>query len=248
MAIRPGEGISGIVAQTNRAILVEDTLADSRFLKGVDGCRSELCVPMIHNAMTIGVINVESDNPAFFSDQDSHHLETLASQIAAALETARLRERSCSSCSASGAAASEPVTARQFRCTCLRSPSTPFGVLVRAIGLSCSGVVLEVVQLGALAGVDERHPVQIVGRSWAARSPPRARPRAECGTPPPERRPAAFGSFGACLKTGSAEGREPARPRTATRARPAKMSAARAGPRSLDERGRHIESGHQRIH
>lgn len=92
MPIRVGEGISGEVARTGTAILVEDTTRDPRFLKGVENCRSELCVPMTYNARTVGVFNVESDKQGFFSEKDRHILETFAQQISAALETARLRE------------------------------------------------------------------------------------------------------------------------------------------------------------
>ncbi|MBI5814775.1 MAG: GAF domain-containing sensor histidine kinase [Nitrospinae bacterium] len=92
IVIHVGEGISGAVAKTGETILVDDTLNDPRFIKGVENCRSELCVPLKYNDRTIGVFNVESDQPAFFSQRDVQLLETLASQIAAALETARLRD------------------------------------------------------------------------------------------------------------------------------------------------------------
>jgi len=90
--IRMGEGISGEVAKTGGSILVEDTQNDVRFLPGVQGCRAELCVPMIYGDKTIGVFNVESDQPGFFTFRDRNILETFASQISASLETARLRE------------------------------------------------------------------------------------------------------------------------------------------------------------
>jgi len=90
--IRIGEGITGEAAKTGKSILVEDTTTDPRFIKGVENCRSELCVPLVYNERTLGVFNAESDQTAFFTQQDVQLLETLASQIAAALETARLRE------------------------------------------------------------------------------------------------------------------------------------------------------------
>jgi K+-sensing histidine kinase KdpD len=92
LAIRVGEGITGEAARSGETIIVDDTTADPRFLSGVENCRSELCVPMRYNDRVIGVINVESDEQAFFSAVDARLLETLASQIAAAMETLRLKE------------------------------------------------------------------------------------------------------------------------------------------------------------
>ena len=62
------------------------------FLKGVENCRSELCVPLVYNDKVVGVFNVESDKPGFFTDRDVGLLETLAAQVAAAMETTRLRD------------------------------------------------------------------------------------------------------------------------------------------------------------
>ncbi len=92
LVITVGEGISGEAARTGQTILVEDTTDDPRFLVGVENCRSELCVPMRYNDRVIGVINVESDEAAFFTQIDIQLLETLAAQVAAAMETSRLRE------------------------------------------------------------------------------------------------------------------------------------------------------------
>ncbi len=97
MVIHVGEGISGIVAKTGEPALVMDTLADPRFLSGVEGCRSELCVPMIYNTSIVGVFNVESNEPEFFTEQDLRILETFSLQITSAMETTRLRDKLSSS-------------------------------------------------------------------------------------------------------------------------------------------------------
>jgi signal transduction histidine kinase len=90
--IHLGEGITGQAAKLGRSILVKDTTQDPRFIKGVENCRSELCVPMIFNGETFGVFNVESETAAYFSDEDRHILENFASLVTTALEAARLRE------------------------------------------------------------------------------------------------------------------------------------------------------------
>ncbi len=86
------EGISGEAARNGKSILVEDTTKDPRFIAGVENCRSELCVPIKYDEKTIGIFNVESEQAAFFTERDKSLLETLASQMAAALAATRLRE------------------------------------------------------------------------------------------------------------------------------------------------------------
>lgn len=86
------EGISGEAARNGKSILVEDTTKDPRFIAGVENCRSELCVPIKYDEKTIGIFNVESEKAAFFTERDKSLLETLASQMAAALAATRLRE------------------------------------------------------------------------------------------------------------------------------------------------------------
>lgn len=92
LTIGVGEGVCGKVVDSGRTIMVEDTLKEPMFLQGVENCRSELCVPLVYNEKVVGVFNVESDKSGFFADRDVGLLETLATQVAAAMETTRLRE------------------------------------------------------------------------------------------------------------------------------------------------------------
>ncbi len=92
MNIGLGDGVCGRVAKSGRTILVEDTLQEPMVLKGVENCRSELCTPLVYNEKVVGVFNVESDKSGFFTERDIGLLETLATQVAAAMETTRLRE------------------------------------------------------------------------------------------------------------------------------------------------------------
>lgn len=70
--LHPGQGIAGWVAQTGRSLLVQDAYTDSRFYPGIDAStgfvtRQVLCVPLIAQNKTIGVLEV-FNNPQF-SDQ-----------------------------------------------------------------------------------------------------------------------------------------------------------------------------------
>lgn len=90
--IRPklGEGVTGWVAQTGEPLNVPDVTADSRHIVGDEKIRSELCIPLKTGERIIGVLNVESVEPAAFTDDHVRFLSTLAGQLAVTIENARL--------------------------------------------------------------------------------------------------------------------------------------------------------------
>jgi sigma-B regulation protein RsbU (phosphoserine phosphatase) len=91
-----GKGISGWVAQSGEAVLIPDTYADSRFDPSFDKrsgfrTRSMLCVPMIHNQKTVGVISIINRLDGLPFNENDKMLSTIfASQAALAIENARL--------------------------------------------------------------------------------------------------------------------------------------------------------------
>jgi PAS domain S-box-containing protein len=90
--IRLGVGITGWVAQNGESILLGDVSGDPRYLAVRDDIRSELCVPLRVGEETIGVINVESVHPNEYTEADQRLLETVAAQVAIAIQNARLYE------------------------------------------------------------------------------------------------------------------------------------------------------------
>jgi len=94
MSLRLGEGIAGRVAQTGEAILVEDISEDSRAYKprivAAEGLRAFASVPLRVKEKIVGVLNVASYEPRKFSAADARLLESIAAQIAIAIENARL--------------------------------------------------------------------------------------------------------------------------------------------------------------
>ncbi|MGB7593835.1 MAG: SpoIIE family protein phosphatase [Terriglobia bacterium] len=94
LRIKVGEGIVGRVAQTRRAILVNDVLKDPSYIQSLSPIRSELAVPLITKSRLIGVIDLEAPRPDFFNDSHLSLLELLASRMAMALDNARLYRRS----------------------------------------------------------------------------------------------------------------------------------------------------------
>lgn len=90
--VRLGEGITGLVAQTGEALLIND-VRERRWrkvyidvMKGK--MRSELAVPLIRDGEIWGVLNVESANVGAFDESDKLLLETIAQQVMIALRNA----------------------------------------------------------------------------------------------------------------------------------------------------------------
>jgi PAS domain S-box-containing protein len=85
-------GICVAVVRSGKALNVPDVLDDPRFVPfpGLSSSRSELCVPVRVGERVIGVLNAESIHIDHFSSADEQLLQTLADQMAVALENARL--------------------------------------------------------------------------------------------------------------------------------------------------------------
>ena len=90
--IRLGMGITGWVAQTGQSVCVGDVRLDPRYHSLRDDIRSELCVPLRTGDEILGIINVETPRPNAYTEADQRVLETVAAQIATALQNARLYE------------------------------------------------------------------------------------------------------------------------------------------------------------
>jgi len=94
LRIKVGEGIVGRAAQTQRSVLVKDVRQEPVYIQSLPAMRSELAVPLIIKKRVIGVVDLESPWPDFFTEQHQNLLELLAGRIAAATENAALFRRS----------------------------------------------------------------------------------------------------------------------------------------------------------
>lgn len=70
LALPVGIGVTGWVALHGRPLLVNDTWKDSRYIEVRPGIRSELAVPMEDGGRVLGVVNVDSDRPNAFREED----------------------------------------------------------------------------------------------------------------------------------------------------------------------------------
>ena len=87
-----GKGITGTAAETREPVRVADTLADARYIAYHPDIRSEVAVPLIVQDRVVGVMDLESERIAYFTEDHVRLLSLLAPQIASAVENARLYE------------------------------------------------------------------------------------------------------------------------------------------------------------
>ncbi len=88
-----GQGITGTAAATGHPVRVGDTHHDTRYIHAVDDVQSELAVPLMLRGKCIGVLDIQSRHPEYFTREQQNILTLLASRLAIAVENARLFER-----------------------------------------------------------------------------------------------------------------------------------------------------------
>jgi phosphoserine phosphatase RsbU/P len=93
LRIPVGQGITGTAAATGHSVRVSDVSADPRYINAIDSVRSELAVPLMIQGKCIGVLDIQSNQPDYFTPEQQNILTLLASRLAVAIENARLYER-----------------------------------------------------------------------------------------------------------------------------------------------------------
>ncbi len=87
------EGIVGAAATLREPVLVPDVTTDPRYLMVNPETRSELAIPMIFKGKVIGVLDLESPQLQYFTEEHVQTLTILAANLAVSLENARLYEQ-----------------------------------------------------------------------------------------------------------------------------------------------------------
>lgn len=97
MNLKLGEGIAGRVAQSGKAVLVEDISTDPRAawlsLISTEGLKAFISVPLRAKDTVLGVLNVASRSPRHFTKDDMHLLNAIGDQVGVAIEQAELYDR-----------------------------------------------------------------------------------------------------------------------------------------------------------
>lgn len=78
-----GQGICGAAAATGRTEIVGDVSGDERYLACFVSTRSEIVVPIVFEGRVVGEIDIDSDEPAAFGEEDRVFLERVATLVSA---------------------------------------------------------------------------------------------------------------------------------------------------------------------
>jgi signal transduction histidine kinase len=89
-----GQGITGQVAQSRAAIVVDDLLTDQNYIADTQRARSEICVPIICGNRVVGVIDSEHPSPGAFGTAEMEVLITIAAMTGAKLDLLEEAKRS----------------------------------------------------------------------------------------------------------------------------------------------------------
>jgi GAF domain-containing protein len=80
-----GQGVCGAAAASGQTEIVDDVSADPRYLACFPSTRSEIVVPIGSGGRVVGEIDIDSDEPAAFGDDDRAFLEHVARMLASRL-------------------------------------------------------------------------------------------------------------------------------------------------------------------
>jgi signal transduction histidine kinase/ActR/RegA family two-component response regulator/uncharacterized protein YigA (DUF484 family) len=91
MRFRVGvDGIVGWVTKTGEALYVPDVSKDPRYIPGLPTGKSEVAIPLKIRDRVIGVLDIESNEPRGFDEEDLKTLFSFASQMSISIENAQL--------------------------------------------------------------------------------------------------------------------------------------------------------------
>lgn len=77
-------GICGAAASSRKTIVVDDARRDSRYIACGVSVQSEIVVPILAGEQVVGVLDLDSDTPAAFKEDDRRELEQVARALARA--------------------------------------------------------------------------------------------------------------------------------------------------------------------
>jgi signal transduction histidine kinase len=84
--LKPGHGVTGWCALNRRSLLVPDVRLEPRYISVRPTTRCEMAAPLLLGEQVIGIVDLESDQPAAFSPADLAALELLAAEAAQVMQ------------------------------------------------------------------------------------------------------------------------------------------------------------------
>jgi GAF domain-containing protein len=85
MVIPFGKGICGQVALSNANFIVDDVTAQDNYIACSIHVKSEIVIPMFKDGKNIGQIDIDSNTPHAFNQEDERFLEWVNKQVAGIL-------------------------------------------------------------------------------------------------------------------------------------------------------------------
>jgi diguanylate cyclase (GGDEF)-like protein/PAS domain S-box-containing protein len=85
-------GVVGRVYRAGRAELVPDVKSDLDYVPDDEGVASEIAVPLLGDGATLGVLNIEAEQPAVLTESDLQFARTVADRLAIALRRRQAQE------------------------------------------------------------------------------------------------------------------------------------------------------------
>ncbi len=80
------QGICGAAVESGETVVVDDVNADPRYLSCSISTKSEIVVPIYASGRVVGEIDIDSHQPAAFTDRDQTFLEQIARIVGAYIE------------------------------------------------------------------------------------------------------------------------------------------------------------------
>ncbi len=93
LRVSANEGIVGAAVSSGQPVRVPDVTTDLRYIMVNPETRSELAIPLIHKGRVVGVLDLESPQTNYFTEDHVQTLMILAAHLAVSLENARLYEK-----------------------------------------------------------------------------------------------------------------------------------------------------------
>ncbi len=90
LTLRLGEGVVGRAAATRETVLINDLTGDPDYVVDLQTAASELAVPIIHHDELLGVVDSESPQRDFYTDDLVKMLSAVTAMLAARLTNTRL--------------------------------------------------------------------------------------------------------------------------------------------------------------
>lgn len=91
LILKPGEGLIGSAHAEAKTVNSPDVASDPRYLPVavLDQTKSEICVPLIVEKRVLGILDFQSERKSAFNTEDVFALESLAGQLAMAIQEAQ---------------------------------------------------------------------------------------------------------------------------------------------------------------